>query len=154
MPIEMTFQDTIAAPPERVFAALTDLDGAQKWMPNLVRIERLTPEKTGVGMRWRETRKMFGREASEEFEVTGLEPGKKVELYVDGTKGSSRRGYYRFRYELQPSGGSTLLRLHGEIGGMGKLMELVGRLFMGPFKKAMAKDLEAMKRYIESSRPG
>ncbi|MFY0521668.1 hypothetical protein ACN28I_00080 [Archangium gephyra] len=55
----------MAASPERVFSALKDLDAASKWMPNLVGIEKLSPGKFGVGTKWRETRRMFGREASE-----------------------------------------------------------------------------------------
>lgn len=154
MPIHLSFQQEINAPPERVFATLTDLDAAAQWMPNLVGIEKLTPGVVGVGMKWRETRKMFGQQASEHFEVTGYEPDKGLELYVDGTKGSSRKGYYRFRYQLEPRDGKTALSMTGEIGGLGKFMELFGRLFAGTFKKALAKDMEAMARYIEGTRGG
>lgn len=150
MPLHFTLQDQIAAPPERVFAMLTDLDEASRWMSNLVRIEKLTPTPYGRGTRWREVRKMYGREASELFEVTACEPGKALELYVDGTQGSSKRGYYRFRYTLQPADGRTTVTLSAEIGGMGAFMELLGRLFMGAFKKAVAQDLTAMKRHLES----
>ncbi|MDY7231138.1 SRPBCC family protein [Hyalangium rubrum] len=152
MPIHLSLQQEINAPPERVFATLTDLDAASKWMTNFVGIEKLTPDKVGVGMKWRETRKMYGQKASELFEVTGYEPNKTVELYVDGTQGSSRRGYYRFRYQLEPRDGKTALTMTGEIGGLSKVMEFFGRLMVGSFKKAMTKDLEAMTRYIEGTR--
>jgi uncharacterized protein YndB with AHSA1/START domain len=150
MPLHFTLHEQIAAPPERVFAMLTDLDEARRWMPNLVRMEKLTSTPFGRGTRWREVRKMYGREASELFEVTACEPSKSLELYVDGTQGSSRRGYFRFRYELQPAEGRTTVTLSAEIGGMGAIMELLGRLFMGSFQKAVAQDMTAMKRQIES----
>lgn len=150
MPLNFTLQEQFSAPPERVFAMLTDLDQAARWMPNFVRIEKLTPPPFGRGTRWREVRKMYGREANELFEVTAYEPGKALELYVDGTQGSSKRGHFRFRYELQPADGRTTVTLAAEIGGMGALMELLGRLFMGAFKKAVVQDLAAMKRYMES----
>ncbi|MFY0530569.1 SRPBCC family protein [Archangium gephyra] len=149
MPIEFTVRKEIAASPERVFSALKDLDAASKWMPNLVGIEKLSPGKFGVGTKWRETRRMFGREAGEFFEVTGLEPNKSLELYVDGTQGSSKRGHYRFRYRLEPAGGKTALTMEAEIGGMGFLLELFGRLMLGSFKKAIVSDLEAMVGYLE-----
>lgn len=152
MPIEFSVRREIAASPDRVFAALKDLDAASQWMPNLVGIEKLTPGRFGVGTKWRETRRMFGREASEVFEVTGAEPGKSLELYVDGTQGSSKRGHYRFRYRLEPSGPHTTLTLAAEIGGMGFLLELLGRLMLGSFKKAIVSDLEAMAHYIEGSK--
>jgi uncharacterized protein YndB with AHSA1/START domain len=151
MPIQMRFSEQIEAPPERVFAALTNLDAAARWTPNCVRIEKLTAGPVGPGSQWRATRKLFGREATEHFEVTGYEPNRTLELFVDGTKGSSRRGYYRFRYRLQPEGAATLLDLDGEIGGTGKAMQLLGRLFAGGFKKAIAKDLAAMKRHVEGA---
>lgn len=153
MPIHLSSQKEINAPPERVFAVMTDMDAAGQWMPNFVRIEMLTPGEYGVGTKWRETRKMFGREASEVFEVTGLEPGKSLELYVDGTQGASKWGYYRFRYQLEPVGGKTSLTLTGEMGGLGVFMELLGRLMAGAFKKALGKDLDAMTDYIEKN-PG
>ena len=152
MALEFTVRKEIAASPERVFASLKDLDAASKWMQNFVGIEKLSPGKFGVGTKWRETRRMFGREASELFEVTGLEPNKSLELFVDGTQGSSKRGHYRFRYQLEPTGGKTTLTMVAEIGGMGFILELFGRLMLGSFKKAIISDLDAMADYIEGSK--
>jgi len=149
MPIRMHFEEQIAAPPERVFQALTDVEAAKAWMPNLVSIEWVEQRAEGVGSQFRETRRMFGREATEHFEVAALEPNRMVELYVDGTKGTSGKGWYRFRYHLEPSGGGIRLRLDGEMGGMGRIGELIGRLFVGMFKKAIARDMQAMKRHLE-----
>jgi carbon monoxide dehydrogenase subunit G len=150
MALHLSLEEEIAATPGRVFSVLVDLDGAARWMPNFVRIERLTESRFGVGTRWREVRKMFGWEASEVLEITGYEPERSLELFIDGTKGSSRRGQFRFRYDLTPAGPKTRLTLSGEVSGMGRVMELLGRLFMGPMNKALAKDLVAMKRCIES----
>jgi carbon monoxide dehydrogenase subunit G len=151
MTIHMTLREEIAAPPDRVFEVLTDLDGASRWMPNFVRIEKLTPGPLRVGSQWRETRKMFGKESTEQFEVTGLERDRSFELFIDGTKGTSKRGQFRFRYDLSPQNGGTVLTLSGEIGGIGIVLELLGRLFAGMCKKAFAKDLAAMKRHIETA---
>jgi carbon monoxide dehydrogenase subunit G len=152
MPIQFTVRKEIAASPDRVFTVLKDLDSAKQWMPNLVGIEKLSPGKFGVGTKWRETRRLFGGDASELFEVTGCEPARSLELYVDGTQGSSKRGHYRFRYLLEPSGGKTTLTLAAEIGGMGFFLELLGRLMVGTFKKNIVSDLDAMARYIEGSK--
>lgn len=150
MPIEFTMSKEIEAPPERVFEVMTDIPGAHTWMPNLIGMEMLTEGDFRVGSKWRETRKMFGKEASEVFEVTRLDPGRRFDVYVDGSLGSSRSGEYRFRHDVVAVSGGTRVTLSGEIGGMSKLMELVGRLFAGPMKKAIAKDLDAMKAHIET----
>jgi uncharacterized protein YndB with AHSA1/START domain len=133
--ISFTIEETFDQPPELVFQALTDLDAMRVWMPNLIRLEKVTNG--------------FGKEATEHFEVTGYQPPKRLELFVDGSKGASKRGEYRFVYELRPSNGGTHLVLSGEIGGMGKVMELLGKLFVGPLRKAIAKDLEALKRHLQ-----
>lgn len=155
MPIEFTVRKEIAASPDRVFAVLQDLDSAKQWMPNLVGIEKLSPGTFGRGTRWRETRRMFGSNASEVYEVTGFEPNTSFELYVDGEQGGSKRGYFRYRYRLEPSGtNATTLALTTEIGGMGFLLELLGRFMIGGFKKNLLSDLEALAKYVEGSKKG
>ena len=149
MPLQLAWREEFAAPPQRVYAALTDFDAMARWMPGFVGVEKLTDGPVRVGTQFRETRRIMGHNATEHFEVTGVEPGRQFELFVDGTKGSSKRGEYRFRYELAPGGRGTVVTLTGQIGGMGWLMELVGRLFLGPMKKAIAKDLAALRAYVE-----
>ena len=118
MALTMHWREEIAAPPERVFAAMADLESFGTWMPGFVRIERLTPPPTGVGTRFRETRKMMGHEATEEFEVTAFEPPLVFGLFCDGKKGSSKSGEFRFRYTLAPGGPGTILTVDGEVGGL------------------------------------
>jgi carbon monoxide dehydrogenase subunit G len=149
--MRISVSETIAAPPERVFAAMTDLEGAAAWMHGLVRLERLTDGPIAVGSRWRETRRILGREGSEVFEVTGMEPGRSLDLYVDGTRGSSRRGEYRFRHVVEPSGTGTRLRIDGEISGMGLAARVLAPLLRGQFQKAIAKDLAGLKRHLEAA---
>lgn len=152
MPMELTIVEEFKAPPARVFAAITDLDAAREWMPGFLGIERLTPAPFAPGTAWRESRKMFGMTATEHFEVKRVEPGELVELYVDGAKGSSRKGWYRFTYELSPAGNGTRLVLRGEIGGNdGFVARLLGKLMIGTFRKALARDLSAMKAHLERS---
>jgi carbon monoxide dehydrogenase subunit G len=79
----MTLTKTIAAPLERVFAAMSDFAGAPARIPEIVRVEMLTAGPVGVGTKFQETRKMFGKEATETFEVTAFEPNRR---YVLGTQ--------------------------------------------------------------------
>lgn len=150
MALQFSVKERIRAAPDRVFAVLTDLDAAKAWMPGYVSIEKLTPGGFAPGMRWRETRRLYRRQATEEFEVVACEPNSRIELYIDGKKGSSRRGEIRFRYELTPAEKGTVVTLHGEIGGLGRFLEWIGRLFIGSFKTACLRDLQAMRVYIES----
>ncbi|MCI0342051.1 MAG: SRPBCC family protein [Planctomycetales bacterium] len=148
--MKLELAETFAVPPDAVFRAATDLDRMGEWMQGLVRIERLTQGPIAVGSRWREVRKMFGKEAAEEFEVTHLEPGRRLDLFVDGKKGASGRGEFRFRHDFLPDGSGTRLVLSGEITGMGCMGAVFGPLMAGMFRKAIRKDLAALKKRVEA----
>jgi hypothetical protein len=150
MPLILQLDQTIAASPAVVWAALTDIANWSRWMPNLVRLEVMDDEAIAAGKKFRETRTLFGREATEVFEVMHMQAPEELELHVDGRQGSSRRGSYWFRYRLEPVAVGTCLHLHGRIEGMGWFFRNVGRLFVGVFRHALAKDLAAFKRYVEA----
>lgn len=149
MSVEFTVQQQFANAPDRVFQALTDLEGAANWMPGLIKIEMLSEGAFGIGTEWRETRKIFGKEATEQFEVTRFEPPTGLALRVDGSKGTSKRGEYLFEYRLTPRNGGTEVTLHGAIRGVGSIIGLISRLF-GTFEKACAKDLQALATHLAS----
>ena len=148
----MHFQiDTeVAAPPGKTFLLTTDADRFGEWMPGLVRVERLTQGPVGVGSRWRETRKYMGSEATMEFEVTGFESPRSLDIFVDGKKGDSGKGEFRFRYRFEPSGsGGTRIHVTGDVTKMGCMGAVFGFLFGWLFRKLHKKDLAAMKQWIE-----
>ncbi|MEX2430600.1 MAG: SRPBCC family protein [Dehalococcoidia bacterium] len=149
MPLIFTTEVHIAASPERVFQALTDLDGARHWMQGLVDMEKTTDGPFGVGTRWKETRRMYGKNATEHFEVTSCEAPEKLMLRVDGSKGSTGKGEYRFDYVVSPEGDQSHVAVSGLIDLPGLFPRLFGRLFIGSFKRAIYKDLHAMKAYVE-----
>ena len=149
MPLELELSEYVDAPPEVVFQVATDLESMGEWMPNFVSIEKLTEGDVGAGTQFRETRKMFGKAASEHFEVTHYEPPHRMDLYVDGSKGASKKGEFRFRHTFEPEGNGTRMTIYGQIDGMGRMMKLMGRMFVGMFKKAIAKDMKALKAYAE-----
>ena len=153
MAVRFSFTTEIAAPPERVYGCLTDLEGYGAWMSGLVHIERLTGGPFATGSRWREARRVLGREGHEVFEVTAADPPHGMSLYVDGSQGSSRKGAYHFRYRLTEGAGgtgTTCLELDAEIDVPGLIARLIGKMALGSFKQAIAKDTAAMKAYLES----
>jgi uncharacterized protein YndB with AHSA1/START domain len=150
MPVKIELEETIAAPPERVFDALTDLEMAPAWMPGLIELEKLTQGPFSVGTRWREVRRFIGHRSSETFEVTRSEPNEALEVFCDGKNGTSKGGHFRFSYTLSPEGSETRLKLTTEISQLGWFGELMGRLFAGPYKSMIARELRAMKSFIEA----
>ena len=151
MAIKFTLNEHFNVPKKRVFDALTDLDGAQQWMQGFVGIEKIKGNRIENGAVWREKRKMFGKEAVEEFEVIDVKPNDEIRLRVDGTKGTSKRGEYLFQYFLTEQNAGTNVTLNGEIGELKGIAAFFGKLFAGMFRKACLKDLRALKAYLERS---
>lgn len=150
MSIKFSATQHFSVPKEKVFDGLTNLDGAQDWMKGFVSIEKIKGERIETGSVFRETRKMFGKSATEEFEATHVVPGKEINLRVDGAKGSSKKGEYLFQYLLEDKNGGTDVVMNGEIAGLKGISAFFGKLFVGMFKKACLKDLQALKNHLES----
>ncbi|WP_338452870.1 SRPBCC family protein [Niallia oryzisoli] len=150
MSIRFEIKRTIHVSKHKAYKGLLDLDSAEHWMQGLVGIERLSEGPIREGSEWKETRKMFGKEASEHFEVVELNEPNKIVLRCDGTKGTTGKGEFVFTYILTSSGDHTDVTLNGEINELTGLSKLFGKLMAGTFKKACEKDLHALKIYLES----
>ena len=141
----LTVTRTLSAPPERAFELVTDLDGAAGRVRAIKRIEKLVPGPTRVRTRWRETRVMFGREATEEMWVTGFEPCRRFEARAE-----SHGCRYHSVYEFAPEGpGRTRVTLTfgAEPVSFGaKLMAPVAKMFMGSLRKCVEQDFDDLER--------
>ena len=147
--MQFSLSEWIDAPPDDVYAVATDVEGMRAWMNKLVRIEMLTEGGFRKGARWREVRKMYGKEAGEEFEVRSAKSPSAFTLCVDGSKGASKRGEYVFEHRLVPENGGTRFEMDATMSGMGLMGKILGPLMKGAFKKAIHKDLVSMKEFIE-----
>lgn len=139
----------IAAPRDRVWAALTNLKGMEGVLSGVTRVEVLTKEPFGVGTRWRETRRMFGKEATEEMWVSACAP---AERYV--AEAESHGMHYISEWELRadgPTATTVRMTFRGEPAGrQGLLARLLGGLGTGVVRKAIAKDLDDIARSLEA----
>lgn len=146
---------TIHASPEAVFAVLTDLDNASDVIRSIIKVERLEGEGYQVGVSWRETRKMFGQEASEVMEVTG------VDAPVSTTIGSPSHGvYYTTEFRCEPDGDDTVLTaVFGGVPQEPSFLQKVGWTVFGATgmrasRKALEADLEDIAGAAESGGAG
>lgn len=140
----------IEAPPGPVWEALTDLREMERVLSGVERIEVLTEGAFGVGTRWRETRKMFGKSATEEMTVTESEP---PDRYV--TVADSHGMHYVSEIALRPAGAdATTVRMTfsggpAEDNRMGFLARLLSGLGTKAVSKALAKDLDDVASAVE-----
>lgn len=150
MSIQFEVKRTTKVSKQTAYTGLLDLDSAKRWMQGLVRIERLDEGPMQTGSQWMETRKMFGKEATEHFEVVELKEPEKIVLRCDGTKGTTGKGEFVFTYIVASVDDHTVITLNGEIKGLSGLTKIFGKMMAGTFKKACAKDLDGLISYLEN----
>lgn len=143
-------QRTIEAPVDRVWEVITDLEGTGRQLPGATKIERVTGDGYDVGTVWRETRKLFGRENTEEMTVAEVEAPTRTVVVAssDGTD-------YRTEFLLAPEGDATTLTLtfSAVSQGSGFIRGLVERVLtpvgVAVTKKMIAADLAAIAKAAE-----
>ncbi|WP_344391719.1 SRPBCC family protein [Streptomyces vastus] len=139
----------IAAGQRRVWEALTDLGAMDRVLGSVSKVEILTDGTFDVGTRWRETRRMFGRDATEEMWVTASEP---TERYV--VEARSRGTRYVSEWLLRADGPSaTTVRMTFSAVAPGGVMGLLARILGGvgarAVTRAIAKDLDDVASSVE-----
>lgn len=132
----------VAAPVERVWALATDLEGSPRVVRGIEAVEVLTPGPFGVGTRWRETRRMFGRSATEEMTVTEVEPQR---CYATEASGPGVTYVSTLAFAPAPDGGTDVTATFGgrpttTVGRV--LAALTGALGRRAIGRALAQDLE------------
>lgn len=142
-----TLTKEIAASPDRVFAVFSDLESAPDNLSGVNKLEVLTDGPVGKGTRFRETRTIFKREATEEMEITAFAPGKGYAVEAE-----SCGAHYRTEFRFQPTAAGTRVEMDLDsrpITFMAKLMSPLAVIMTRPMKKLMDKDLEELKTVAE-----
>lgn len=137
---------TINAPVDAVFETVSDISQYTRAVPDIVRVEFVTERKTGVGTRFRETRRMGKREATTELEVTEYVKDERVRMVSDagGTVWDSV-----FTVTAMGDGEGTRLDLVMEARPYRLLSRLMVPLMKGVVAKAVAGDMDALKAWLE-----
>lgn len=135
----------INAPREVVWARATDIEHAADFISGLVSAEVLERPDAGlVGLRWRETRTLMGKQSTETMWVTAAQ----APDYYDVEAGSHGCRYFS-RLSFDDVGGATQLtmtfRAEPESFVAKLLGNTIGRLFMGPTRKALQQDLDDIR---------
>lgn len=139
---------SVDAPKEEVFRIFTDFENAPKRVRGISKLEVLTDGPVGVGTRFRETREMFKREATEEMEITQLTPG---ESYTVGCETCGCEYATVFRFTPTRSGTDVEMQMTTRaISLFAKIMSPIMSLMMGPMmRKCMMQDMADLKAAAE-----
>ena len=144
-------QVTINGSQAAVWAAITNIENASEIISGIENIEIVEKPATGlVGLKWRETRMLFGKPATVEKWITDAAEN---EFY----KTKAEDGGFVFLTTnsiSESSGGITLTSSHDSKPQniVAKLMSIpMGLLFKGVAKKALLQDLNDIKSAVEQT---
>jgi uncharacterized protein YndB with AHSA1/START domain len=140
---------TIAAPVDRVFALAADIPNVPTFIPHILRVEMLAkPTPTQVGTRWRETRKMMGKEAAVELEFAEFVPPSRSMITC-----SVANCRYDTCFEFTPtSSGGTSLTMTARIFPRGPIAWLLATLTKSAMRSGMRQDMLCLKQAAEMGR--
>jgi hypothetical protein len=97
----------IHAPKANVFAAFSDLSSLATHVKAITRVEILTPGEVGVGTEFKETRVMFGKEATETMRITEFSPPDRL---VEEAHSSGM--HYVSEWTFSETGGETTVTIN------------------------------------------
>ena len=142
-------QVTISGSKAAIWAAITDIENASKTMSGIEHIEVLEKPANGlVGLKWRETRTLFGKPATAEKWITDAAEN---EFYK--TRAESDGFVFLSTMSISESrGGMTLTSTHESKphGIVATVMSIPMRLlFKGVAKRAILQDLNDIKSAVE-----
>ena len=134
---------------DHAFNVVTDFPNAPKYISGIIKTEMLTKGPVGLKTRVRETREMFGREATEEMEITDWDrPNRAViEAHSHGAR-------YISTYTVVAEGTGSKVSMTFEALPqtlMAKVMSFVMSGLANSLEKMMLKDLSDAKIYAEGN---
>ncbi len=139
------------APVSRVFEVFTDIANCAGRIPAIITIEPLTDQSFDVGYRWRETRLMFKKEATEEMWVTACEPNRRYFVEAE-----SHGSHYTTEFIFTVEGEGTRVEMifgAKPLSLFAKLMSPMAILFKPMIRKCFQEDMDALARVIDGE-PG
>lgn len=149
--MDTTVAIEINTPKENVWQTITDIDNCKNVISSILGIKVLNKPSDGlVGLKWEETREMFGKEATETMWITDA---KTHEFYA--TRAESHGSVYITRLNLAENSDKTTLTM--TFSGIpqtfvAKILSFIMRpLINNSIKKALTKDLEDIKKFVENN---
>lgn len=142
--LETGISVTIERPPERVFAALTDVATHTEWAKGLEEITDISDNPAHLGSTWQQVHKLLGRKFASSMQVNAYQENRKFSFESD------KPLPMRVLFALEPVSGGTHLQMvaGGEPAGIfGKVaMPILTR----SVESQMESDLYALKAILEA----
>jgi hypothetical protein len=134
---------------DKTFHIFTDFQTSPQYIKGIQSLEILTPGVIGKGMRFRETRIMFGRPATEEMEITQFSPLQKITISAF-SHGTQYHTTYTFSLLSENSTRVEMVFQGIPHTTFSKVMgKLCGWMMTGSLKQALMNDMKDLKQVAE-----
>jgi uncharacterized membrane protein len=145
--VHVTDSVVVARPVDEVFELVADLRRTPEWQTSLERLE-VDGEGVAVGTHGTEVRRGGGRKLESRFEVTALDPGRRLAIE---TRSSSVEADVEFAFADVEGGTRVQFELELRLRGALRFMEPVIR---SQVERQSHDDLERLKALLEGSTSG
>ncbi|MBX3403727.1 MAG: SRPBCC family protein [Phycisphaeraceae bacterium] len=145
---EISVTKRINAPREKVFALFADLRNGSRHVSGILKLEVLTEGPIGKGTRFRETRRMFGKEATETMEIVEFSPPSGYTVTANSCGCA-----YRSTFTFTGVGDATDAEMRFSAtpqSFLAKIMSPLAAMMSNTMRKLIDTDLEDLKRVAES----
>ena len=146
----ITVTEQIDASPEQIWHVITDIDSWSDAISGILDIDVLNkPEAGVVGLKWKETRMLFGKEAIETMWISAAEPNRFYE-----TTAENHGMIYTTRFSLDDSSDQTALTVQFSAKPTtmaSKMMSAMSFMFDGTIRKMLQKDLDDIRQAVEKN---
>ena len=147
--MNLSVEIEISRPKALVWQAITDIKHCADMITGIINVQVLeTPAQGVVGLKWCETRLMFGKEATETMWITEA-----VENEYYCTRAESHGSVYLTKLVLTDLGEHTKLSMEFSAEAQGIFVKVISKLMALFVKKSMIKmlnqDLKDIKQYVE-----
>jgi ligand-binding SRPBCC domain-containing protein len=136
----------IDAPPERVWALLSDWEGSAAWMVDATTVEVLGESRTGPGTRIKAVTTIAGVPLTDLMEVVAWEEGRLITVMHHGRP---IRGLAWFELRAGKDGGTWFEWAEELDPPLGPLGELGGAILRRPIERVLAKSANKLKALAE-----
>lgn len=147
--MSIAVSETIRAPRARVWEIITDIENAAETISAITELTVLERPNQGLlGLKWTETRVMFGKDAQETMWISAAEDQQWYE-----TTAENHGAIYKSRLEIRDADEGVELSMRFDAtptNFKSRIMCGMFSLFQGSAKKALQQDLKDIKARAES----